>query len=455
MFLSRLFWTGYQAYHMRGQAGYPFKPLTAIKLDQARRVRDMVAYAYRHVPYYRDTMNRLGLRPSDFRNAEDLSKLPLLERDQLQRDPEYFVSTAKPLDRYLLIRSGGSTGVPCKVYHDARGLFQHAAQRERERSIISALVGRGLGHRTTVIGLPPPYSSGYEAHRFCRDRGLFPSGVSARRQSLSLLDPPEKNIRLINEFKPDIIGGYGSYHSILFPYLKAKGAPFHRPKVVTYTSDALSGPVRNMIEKELNIPVFSSYQTVEAFGIAFECEYHQGMHLNIDLYPVRIVDAEGVTLQPGDSGEVVVSNLVNRATVLLNYRLGDVAAVLPGRCACGRSLPLLSFLHGRSEDWIELASGRLVHPQSLHMIMEDEEKIWQYQVIQETSRNFVIRVIAAEDCDLGRTREQIATEFVRALGDDVTIDVSFVDSIDRTEGGKFRPILSLRSRLRDGPAHYK
>jgi phenylacetate-CoA ligase len=210
-----------------------------------------------------------------------------------------------------------------------------------------------------------------------------------------------------------------------------------------------------MIEKELNIPVFSSYQTVEAFGIAFECEYHQGMHLNIDLYPVRIVDAEGVTLQPGDSGEVVVSNLVNRATVLLNYRLGDVAAVLPGRCACGRSLPLLSFLHGRSEDWIELASGRLVHPQSLHMIMEDEEKIWQYQVIQETSRNFVIRVIAAEDCDLGRTREQIATEFVRALGDDVTIDVSFVDSIDRTEGGKFRPILSLRSRLRDGPAHYK
>ncbi|MDI7277995.1 MAG: hypothetical protein QME94_18600, partial [Anaerolineae bacterium] len=62
MLISRLYWSAYLAYHLHGQARYPFLPMERILADQARRVRATVAYAYRYVPYYRETMDRLGLR---------------------------------------------------------------------------------------------------------------------------------------------------------------------------------------------------------------------------------------------------------------------------------------------------------------------------------------------------------------------------------------------------------
>lgn len=360
MWVTRLMWSVYLAYHLRGQARFPFKPLDAIKRVQARRVRRMVAHAYRTVPYYRETMDRLGLRPDDFQTADDLARLPLIERDQLQRDPEYFVSTAQSKERYLKLRSGGSSGAPCTVYHDVAAVFQNAAHGKRERSMITTLIGKSLGYRETVIA--SPLSASQKVQEFCQKHGFFPRGVRIQRQYLSLLDSPGKNVPLLNNFKPDVIRSYGSYQGILFPYLHVTGEPFHRPKVITYGGDELSTSVRRLITETFGIPVFSTYQAIEALKIAFECEQHGGLHLNIDLYPVRAADAEGRSLPPGESGDVVVSNLVNKATVLLNYRLGDIACMLPEPCPCGRSLPLLSFPQGRTDDWIRLPSGKVVHP---------------------------------------------------------------------------------------------
>jgi len=99
MLASRVFWSIYGAYHLWGQARYPFKPLTVIRHDQARRVRGMVAYAYRHVPYYRETMDRLGLLPSDFKSAEDLTRLPLLERNQPLEHPAQSIVIPKLYSR--------------------------------------------------------------------------------------------------------------------------------------------------------------------------------------------------------------------------------------------------------------------------------------------------------------------------------------------------------------------
>ena len=90
----------------------PFRSRATIERAQRRRLRGAVAHAYEHVPYYRETMRQLALVPSDLRTAADLAKLPLIERDQLQRDPEYFVSRARPLSDYVEAQSSGSTGEP-------------------------------------------------------------------------------------------------------------------------------------------------------------------------------------------------------------------------------------------------------------------------------------------------------------------------------------------------------
>jgi phenylacetate-coenzyme A ligase PaaK-like adenylate-forming protein len=110
------------------------------------------------VPYYREAMRRLGLHPAEFRSAGDL-RLPLLERGDLQRDPEYFVSRAQPLERYLPLASGGSTGRPITVFHDAGMVFQGAAQRARMGTVIAKLTGRPLRYRRAMI-VPATSSSG-------------------------------------------------------------------------------------------------------------------------------------------------------------------------------------------------------------------------------------------------------------------------------------------------------
>ncbi len=441
MIAARLYGSVYLAVHLRGQAGYPFRPLAAIERDRDRRVRAMVAYAYRLVPYYRETMDRLGLRPADFRTAADLARLPILERDQLQRDPEYFVSTAQPLDRYLRLRSGGSTGAPRTIYHDVRALLQNRAHAERESPIIARFVGRRWGYRMASVG--SPLSSGQEIGRFLGARSFTPPSLRIERQALSLFDPPEENVRRINVLRPDILHSYGSYLEVLFGYLHASGESFHRPKLITYTSDGMSDSVRRLIEQEFHIPVLSTYQAIEALRIAFECEQHLGLHLNVDLYPLRIVDENGRDRPLGESGDIVISNLVNRATVLLNYRLGDVATLRADRCPCGRSLPLLSFPEGRSDDLIQLPGGGVMHPQAIRIIFTHEPQVWQYQVMQETATRFRIAIVASPSCDRAQTSVRVREGFIRTFGSEIQVEIEFVDSIPRTRGGKVRPVLSL------------
>jgi phenylacetate-CoA ligase len=444
MLVARFGWSLYLGYHLRNQRKIPFKPISEIRMLQSKRLQHMIKHAYDTVPYYKDTLTGLGLKPNDFKCVEDLSKLPLLGREQLQQDPDYFLSTGQSPESYLKLRSGGSTGAPRTVYHNAGALFQNAAHGERERSIFTRLVEKSLGYRETVIA--SPLSTAAKVQNFCRNHGFFPRKAQIERQYLSLLDEPKKNLELLNDFRPDIIQCYGSYLDNLIIYVLSKGAHFNRPKLITYSSDGLSETTRELIEEEFQIPVFSTYQAVEVFKIGFECESHQGLHLNIDLYPIRIVDQAGQTLPAGESGDVVVSNLVNRATVLLNYRLGDIAQIFPEKCFCGRTLPLLSFLQGRSDDWIELTNGKTIHPQAIRTIFTNETGILQYQVIQRDRTHFEILLVAIGNCNRAGVKELVKDKFMRLFGQNVFCDIAYVNSIAKTMGGKHRPVISFKGK---------
>jgi phenylacetate-CoA ligase len=121
--------------------------------------------------------------------------------------------------------------------------------------------------------------------------------------------------------------------------------------------------------------------------------------LNVDLVPLRIVGSHGDELPAGETGDVVVSNLINRATVLLNYRLGDVARLQPFRCPCGRSLPLMSFIEGRADDWIQTKLGETVHAQAVRTLFTDEDEIYQYQVRQLAPGRFDVEVVVKHGVD--------------------------------------------------------
>ena len=403
----------------------------------------MVAHAYRFVPYYRETLDRLSLRPSDFRTVDDLARLPVLERRQIQLAPERFLSAARSAWPQECFHTGGSTGAPISIYHGLDAILQTAVHGQRYHDVFAAHFPARRKSRETWI-FPSTLSNTVRSHRLQVDNTFLAKRIVSPRQFLSMLDSPEKNIPLINAFKPDVIHSYGSYLEVLFARLQATGEAFHRPKAVGFGGDGLSDSARRLILDHFGIPAFSFYSSVEAPSIAFECGEHRGLHINEDIYPLRVVDASGRSLPPGEYGEVVVSNLVNRTMVLLNYRLGDLAAILPGSCPCGRSLSLMSFPAGRKDDWLELPSGEPVHPSLVYPLLRDEEAVLQYQLVQEGPLDFHINLVAKASCNRPEIEESLAAKFGRVFGGEIRLRVSFVASIPRTLSGKIRRVVSMR-----------
>jgi phenylacetate-CoA ligase len=416
----------------------PFSSPEAIERRQRRRLRSIVAHAHANVPYYRETMRKLGLSPGDIAEARDLGRLPLIEREQLQRNPEYFAVEEGPREGLLASRSGGSTSTPVSVFIDARDLFAKLASSGRIRPLARALVNKRWGLR--VARIQPPMSSGAIFGREYRRNLIRPFDPRLVETELSMYDGPARNVAAINEFRPDIVSGLGSYLEELFSHATRSGEPFHRPKVVWYGGDALSRGARRMLTEQLGIEVLSVYQAIESPQIGFECELHQGYHRNIDLCPIRIVDEDGRELPPGEPGEVVISNLVARTTVLLNYRLGDVATEISEPCGCGRNLPLLSYVEGRAHDWMLGADGRRLHSQLLIRPFSLDHEIWGYRVEQRAPGEFRGDVVLAADADPAAVAARVEERFASIVGRDEKIEISFVESLPRTPAGKVRRV---------------
>ena len=410
------------------QARFPFRSAEAIRRAQSRRVRAMIAHAWRTVPFYRDAMRRLGWTPDDFRSADDLARLPVVERSDLQRDPERFRSGVFAESELVVLRSGGRTGEPVAVAHDLRAVIANAAHGERDRSVWAGRLVPRTGYREAVIGLVEGADA--TVQRFLRRGVVLPAKADVERRYFSGVDPMPSTIDALNAFRPHVVHGYGSMLEFLFSHVASTGTPLARPAVVTFSSDELGDATRTYVERELGVPVFGTYEAIEAFKIGFECERRSGYHLNVDLYPLR-VDA---------GGDVIVSNLVNRATVILNYRIGDMATLSPERCPCGRNLPLMARLDGRRDGVLLRADGTPLLPMAVALILARTEDVRQFQVHEIERLRLVVRIVAGPRCDRPAAATHVAAALGRALGPAAEVRVDFVDRIEPTPGGKVQRI---------------
>ncbi len=406
-------------------------------------------HAERYVPFYREALRERRLGPGDFRTAADLAQLPLIERSDLQADPLRFLSTARPREELIEMRTGGTSGRPITIYRDPAALFAAAAHQERRRRPHLQAAGKRL--RLRQITLTGERSTrGLTVREFSR-HSLVPQGIRLLDEAYSMFDPPELQVERIERFRPDTIAGYGSCLEALFDHIEMRGGIGHLPSALLYSGDAISERGRRRLPEIFGVQLFSSYSAVEAFHIGFECEEHAGFHINTDLYPLRLVDAAGCEVPEGRSGEVVISNLVNRGTMLLNYRLADEAHWIGEPCRCGRAMPLLSFIEGRFDDWLELDGGRLLHPQAIRELFTGEGALVRsYQVEQVSSSGYLLRIVltpsaASSDQSGLQSRLRAGLEAVAAATD---ISFQYVERIPRTERGKLRTVVSAASSRR-------
>lgn len=431
------------ASHLRGQRRAPFLPESRIAELRDRRIRRLVAYAARTVPYYRELFSREGIDPREIRGARELDALPLLERNTVRRDPDRFRSESRRAKGSLGFLTSGSSGSPLEVHHDRRSVLANIAFGERERAPVIALAGGSFRPREVHIGYPT--SNLRKVLAFYAEHTLIPR---PQRQSLSMVAPFEETLAAINRSRPEVLTAYGGFLDAFFRTLVARGAEIHPPKVVIYVGETLPADCRRWIEEELGARVMSRYCAAEAFKIGYFCEERTGFHLHDDLCHVRIVDREGRDQGPGEAGEVVVSNLVNHGTVLLGYRMGDVAALAPDPCPCGRSHRLLSELQGRVEDVLPLPGGEHLHPRAIWAALKDHRSVLQYQLVQQQLDRFELKLRLDQEGSFTQVRDAALDALRPLLGPGAAIAVTLHPMLGEEERrltGKFRAVISLRS----------
>jgi phenylacetate-CoA ligase len=140
---------------------------------------------------------------------------------------------------------------------------------------------------------------------------------------------------------------------------------------------------------------------------------------------------------------VLISNLVNRATVLLNHPIGDVAALATASCSCGRTLRLLTELEGRVEDALALDDGRFVHPRSVWQALKDDADVLQYQLVQLEPRRFVLHLATLDDAAFARARDRSLPRLATLLAPDPMIAVERAAARTRDGAVKFRAVVAL------------
>jgi phenylacetate-CoA ligase len=425
-----------------GQRAFVRAPRARIEAARDRNVRRMVRFAAAHVPHYRDLFPREHIDPREIRTAADLVRLPVLAKDEVRRAPMRFVPDTWHGRMALPFYTSGSTGERTLIHHDRRSLFENIAYSEREREVTAGFVGQPLGYREAVLRYPG--ATGDKVRSFYAQWTWLPGRPN--RRPLSVLRSVEENAASLAEFQPHLVSCYGSYLEALHRAALAGRIPFYTPRVLVYTAEPVLPAVRAEIERAYGVPVVSAYNAVEAFKMAFHCERRDGFHVHEDLCHLRILDAAGADAAPGVEGDVVISNLVNRGTVRLNYRLGDRAALADEACACGRTLGRLREIDGRAEDLLALPNGRLVHPRGVWAIVKTRLEVRQYQLVQVAPAEVVMHLVTADDASFHAVEGEVAHELGVLLGPDVAVRVVRSAAVPRTAAGKVRMVVGLGTR---------
>jgi phenylacetate-CoA ligase len=195
---------------------------------------------------------------------------------------------------------------------------------------------------------------------------------------------------------------------------------------------------REAIERTFGVPVTNRYGCEEVSLIACECEQHQGLHINAEHCYVEFLRDDGRPCAPGQDGRILVTELVNFGMPMLRYEVGDRGIPSSRTCPCGRQLPLMESITGRTADFLVASDGSRVAGISLiENTLTRFAGIRQLQLVQESRQRLDVYLVPASD--FGPATEQALKDVLqRSLGPDMTVQVHPVERIAQDVSGKYR-----------------
>ncbi|MCX7217533.1 MAG: hypothetical protein NTY70_00950 [Burkholderiales bacterium] len=211
-------------------------------------------------------------------------------------------------------------------------------------------------------------------------------------------------------------------------------------QVAFVTSERLYDEQREQIATAFGCAVANGYGGRDAGFIAHQCP-HGSMHITAEDIIVEIVDTHGLPVPVGESGEIVVTHLATSEFPFIRYRTGDIGVLSDAACSCGRGLPVLQEIQGRSTDFLVAHNGTVMHGLALIYILRDLPQVRAFKIIQESLDLTRVLVVLEEPLS-AELSSKIMLGFRARLGAAVEIQVEQVNEIPAEKSGKFRYVIS-------------
>ena len=414
---------------------------------QTKRLAWSLKHAYDNVGHYNRAFDKAGVHPSDFRQLSDLGKFPFTVKTDL-RDNYPFNMFAVPREKLVRVHaSSGTTGKPIVVGYTAADI--DVWSEVMARSI------RAAGGRTGMII--------HNAYGY----GLFTGGLGvhygAERLGCTVVPisggMTERQVQLINDFRPDIITVTPSYMLAILDEFKRQGIDPRKCslKVGIFGAEPWTNAMRAEIEQAFDMDATDIYGLSEVMGpgVAQEClETKDGLHIWEDHFYPEVIDPEtGKVLPDGEKGELVFTSLTKEALPVIRYRTRDLTRLLP---PTSRSMKRMGKITGRSDDMLIVRGVNVFPTQIEEQIMRDRRLSGNYQIVLTRDGhldNVEIRVEVQRELSgkLSRTEtENIARELQHhiktIIGISTKVNVMEFEAIPRTLTGKARRVIDQRPK---------
>jgi phenylacetate-CoA ligase len=407
-------------------------PSEVARRECATRLRELLCFAAKHLPYYRELFARRGVNPQAADPQRELVKLPVLEKADVRANAEQMVYRGVP-GGLIPCGSGGTTGDTLRFFVDRNRQAQPLACR----LFMQSLFGVRPGDRRVYLWASPIESKRARVRQW-RDRLINERLLDAFDMGPAAMN---RHLEAIRSFQPRLIYAYPSAAALLAKHAAQRYGPRDFPwlRLVVLTGEEVGPDQVARVRETFGCLVASEYGSREVGLIAHECP-HGGLHIMSPHVHVEVA-AGGKAVPAGRAGEVLCTTLTTRGQPFIRYRVGDVGALIAGPCPCGLPFPQMRIEGGKITGFVVLRDGRLCHGAVSSYALRDEPGIVEFKTFQRAIDRFEVLLVVDDRFDRSAIT-RIRRRYRALFGPQVQIDCYVVDRIPPDPSGKRRHVVS-------------
>lgn len=395
--------------------------------------KKLLIYSYNNIPFYKELYDKNGIVPKDINSESDWEKIPVIERKDIKENTKNLKNPLFPDSRFKKSTTGGSSGVPLTVFFDNTTPFEYYGWRILKWWGVFPWENQAYVYRNIRKGMMMLVNKvmWWPTQRFLLDC----SSMSE--------DEMKVFVNQLNKYKPSFIQGYVGGIYAIAEYIQKNKVVIESPKAIWLTAAPFTESTREFIQKVFNAPVYDQYGCSEVFWLAAECKNRKGLHLLSDIRHLEFLGEDGLIVKKGDLGDVLITDLENKAFPIIRYKNGDQGRFLNKVCDCGVTFPLIDKIRGRVSEDIKTPNGRIINGSYLTTIFDDNpEALKVFQVIQNSDYSIDINCVLSNKFSENHPfYEKVRQTLLDKVDNEVDVSVNFVDTL-KEDRGKLKFIIS-------------